>query len=163
MKSTIKIISLVILITLSSCSKGNVYYIADIETYVTVLKTQKGCYISFKKNKVENMFSRKDDFILVPNISNLYIVYDSINKNDLHIYCVEEFNTTNPFLEHKKKHYNLDLYPYNKSVQFFKTFYDEKIKKYKHPFKMMSIELRDNQVEIDGRIMNKGNWIGKPS
>jgi hypothetical protein len=163
MNSTIKIFLFVFLFTLTACSNGDVYYISDIDTYVTILKTQKGCYISFEKSKVEKISIKKKDFILIPNISNLYIVYDSINKNDLHIYCVEEFNTTNAFLEYKSEKYNFDLYPYNKTDNFFRNFYDEQRKAYKQPYKTMSIELRDNQVCIDGKTVNKGNKFGKPN
>jgi len=163
MKSTIKTILFVILVSLSACNKGDTYYLSDIDTYVTVQKTKKGCYISFEKCKAENISAKKKDFILVPNISNLYIVYDSINKNDLHIHCVEEFNTNNAFLNYNKVYYNFHLYPYSKSNEFFKTFYDGKIKSYKHPYKMMRIGLRDNQVDIDGKVVNEGNNIGKPS
>lgn len=130
MKLTYKIIVFVIvlLLLMFSFNKGDIYYLSVIDTYVIVQKSHKGCYISFEKNKVNKFLIKKEDYILVPNISNLYILYDSVNKNVLHISCSEEFNTTNAFKEYKNIKYNFDLYPYNKTDLFFKNFYDEKKK-----------------------------------
>lgn len=163
MKLTIKTILFILLVLLSACNRGDTYYLSDIDTYVTIQKTKKGCYISFEKSKVENISATKKDYILVPNISNLFIIYDSISKNDLQILCVEEFNTTNAFLNYNKIYYNFHLYPYSKSNEFFEKFYDSEKKSYKHPYKMIRIGLRDNQVDIDGKVVNEGNNIGKPS
>jgi hypothetical protein len=163
MKIIFRVFIFALLVGCISCSKPDVYYIKDIDTFVSISKTHKGCFISFEKSIVKKTPVRRKDYILVPNISNLYIVYDSKSQNNLHIYCVEEYNTSDSFLEFNSLIYKLDLFPYSRSNQFFRIYYDNKIKKYKIPYKVITIGLRDNQVTINGIIVNEGNMIGKPS